>query len=131
MANDPLHVVAIERPDDLETLTCTFEPLPAPEVDSRLRKLARPESVALDAHKGARADAVSFQPCVAQASQDRHITRTLLVCGQQWIFTGVFDGMCFGVPTLPFARHWAPRPGVPQLRSTIADTHGAVPARYL
>ncbi|KAI0034976.1 protein serine/threonine phosphatase 2C [Vararia minispora EC-137] len=91
MSDDQPLIVHVERPDEAP-IRCTFEPLAPADVDARLRKLACPESAVFDVRRGARADAVSFQPCPAHPSQDRHVMRELVVCGQVWTFTGVFDG---------------------------------------
>ncbi|KZV72474.1 protein serine/threonine phosphatase 2C [Peniophora sp. CONT] len=85
-------MVTVERPDDAAPLKCTFEHLSASDVDARLRSLAHPETVAFDARRSARADAVTFQPCPSALSQDRYVMRQLEVHGQRWSFTAVFDG---------------------------------------
>ncbi|KAI0263731.1 phosphatase 2C-like domain-containing protein [Gloeopeniophorella convolvens] len=101
-----VHVELAERPDDAP-LCCAFVPLSENDIAARLSALAQPQRTVFDSPRGYRADSIAFQPCEQYNSQDRLVVQQLDVHGQQWTFTGVFDGH-LGDATVEHTAHHLP-----------------------
>ncbi|KDQ59746.1 hypothetical protein JAAARDRAFT_205725 [Jaapia argillacea MUCL 33604] len=85
----------------------TYQLLSEAQLSKELDISARPQSRVFNAENGWKADSLNFQPCNNYRTQDRYVVQELLIEGEKWTLTGVFDGH-LGDTTVEHTAHHMP-----------------------